>query len=55
MMMTMTEIGMTMIKAEKFPPRPRFGRPAAVSSLCQPKKMKKVFPRPRFFGSGSVI
>ena len=55
MMMTMTEIGMTTIKAEKFPPRPRFGRPAAVSSLCQPKKMKKVFPRPRFFSNGSVI
>ena len=51
----MTESGMTTIKAEKFPPRPRFWRPAAVSSLCQPKKMKKVFPRPRFFGSGSVI
>ena len=55
MMATMTESGMTTINAEKFPPRPRFWRPAAVSSLCQPKKRKKVFPRPRFFGSGSVI
>ena len=55
MMATMTESGMTRINAEKFPPRPRFWRPAAVSSLCQPKKRKKVFPRPRFFGSGSVI
>ena len=55
MMATMTESGMTTINAEKFPPRPRFWRPAAVSSRCQPKKRKKVFPRPRFFGSGSVI
>ena len=55
MMATMTESGMTTINAEKFPPRPRFWRPAAVSSLCQPKKRKKVFPRPRYFGSGSVI
>ena len=53
--MEMTMMAMTTIKEEKFPPRPRFGRTAAVSSLCQPKKMKKVFPRPRFFGSGSVI